>query len=73
MKDKILELHSNDWYVESLTPTTDLKVRIIAKKLITGMTSQSYEDINMSDFWFRFAQMRDFRVKENKCSPGSEK
>lgn len=73
MKDKILELHSDDWYVESLNPTTDLKVRIVAKKLKEGMQSQSYGDLDMQDFWFRFSQMRDFRIQENKPSPGSEK
>lgn len=73
MKDKILELHANDWYIESLNPTTDLKVRIVAKKLTAGMNIQTYGDLDMQDFWFRFSQMRDFRVQENKGSPKSDK
>ena len=73
LKDKILELHANDWYIESLSPTTDLKVRIVAKKLLPGMTSQCYGDLDIRDFWFRYSQMRDFKIQENKCSPGSEK
>ena len=73
MKDKILELHSNDWYIESLSPTTDLKVRIVAKKLTEGMRSQLYSDLDMKDFWFRYSQMRDFKVRECTTSGISEK
>ena len=73
IKAKILELHANDWYIVSLNPTTDLKVRIVAKKLVVGMVSQSYHDLDLRDFWFRFSQMRDFKIQECKVSPGSEK
>lgn len=73
LKDKILELHSNDWTIESLTPTTDLKVRVVARKLLPGMLIQTYNDIDMKDFWFRYAQMRDFKVREDKPSPKSDK
>lgn len=66
MRDKILELLSNDWYIESLDPTTDLKVKIVAKKLQAGMMSQSYTDIDMQTFWFRFANMRDFKIRQRK-------
>lgn len=73
LRDKILELHSNDWTIESLVPTTDGKVRLVAKKLLPGMLIQTYNDIDMQDFWFRFAQMRDFKIRESKGSPHSEK
>lgn len=73
LRDKILELHSTDWTIESLTPTTDLKVRVVAKKLLPGMLIQTYNDVDMQDFWFRYAQMRDFKLRESKGSPGSEK
>jgi hypothetical protein len=45
----------------------------VAKKLLPGMTSQCYGDLDIRDFWFRYSQMRDFKIQENKCSPGSEK
>jgi hypothetical protein len=73
LNDKILELHSNDWYIESLEPTTDHRVQVVAKKLIAGMKSQAFSDIDMKDFWFRFSQMRDFRISENRGSPGSDR
>lgn len=53
MRDKIMELQYNQYYIESLEPITDGKVKIIAKPLKSGQHMQSINDVNLVDFWRR--------------------
>jgi len=53
MRDKMMELQCNQYYIESLEPTTDGKVKIVAKPLKSGMHQQTMNDIDLKGFWDR--------------------
>ena len=53
MRDKIMELQYNQYYIESLDPTADGKVKIVAKPLKSGQHTQTINDIDLMGFWER--------------------
>jgi hypothetical protein len=47
LKHQCEELQFNRWYVQSLVPTQDEKILVVAKKLLPGMDQQRYTDLDI--------------------------
>lgn len=66
MRERIIELQYNGYYVESLAPTTDGKCQIVAKVLRPDMRPQMWSDIDMRGFWLRRSQVVKLKAEERK-------
>ena len=69
MRERIIELQVNAHYIESLEPTTDYKVRIVAKHLQAGMREQRLVDVDIQGFWDRRREMIAKMASERETPP----
>lgn len=53
MREKCRELQYNGFYIDSLEPTIDNRVQIVAKQLRAGMVEQHIHEVDFKGFWVR--------------------
>lgn len=66
MREKCRELQYNGFYIDSLEPTIDNRVQIVAKQLRAGMHEQSIHEVDFKGFWLRRAEFIKKFAEENK-------
>ena len=64
LENNVREIQTIGFYVNELRPTLDERVQVVAKKLLPGMPTQTYEMLHVANLYERWERNKQEALKQ---------